>query len=398
MKTHLLLVGIALLLMPQLNFAQTPNLGTAASFSFFTSVGAFGNTGATYITGDIGTNSGALTGFPPGTVVGQTHIANATSMQAAIDVDVAYNYLSGLTCGTSIGTALGNNQTLTPNIYCLGAASTLNGNLILDGQGNANAVFIFKIDGALTTSISSTITLINSASLNNVYWQITGAVVLGESSVFKGTIIGNAAISLLESATLTGRGLTKQGAISLHNNNISPVLFIGLLYFTGQKQDKGVLVNWATASALNGVQIDVQKSFNARDFQTIATFKDYETATKNVYSFLDNTPFNGINNSLFNTVYYRLKQIDANHTFEYSKVIAVVKEAREKAFIYPNPTSYQITAKNILSPQVFSITDVVGKVMMTGQLNEAEALDIRRLPAGFYTLNVQSISIRFLKN
>ena len=175
MKIQLLLVGITLLLMPQLNVAQTPNLGTAASFSFFTSVGAFGNTGATYITGDIGTNSGALTGFPPGTVVGQTHIANATSIQAAIDVDVAYNYLLGLTCGTSIGTALGNNQTLTPNIYCLNAASTLNGNLILDGQGNANAVFIFKIDGALTTSISSTITLINSASLNNVYWQITGA-------------------------------------------------------------------------------------------------------------------------------------------------------------------------------------------------------------------------------
>ena len=398
MKIQLLLVGITLLLMPQLNVAQTPNLGTAASFSFFTSVGAFGNTGATYITGDIGTNSGALTGFPPGTVVGQTHIANATSIQAAIDVDVAYNYLLGLTCGTSIGTALGNNQTLTPNIYCLNAASTLNGNLILDGQGNANAVFIFKIDGALTTSISSTITLINSASLNNVYWQITGAVVLGESSVFKGTIIGNAAISLLESASLTGRGLTRQGAISLHNNNSSPVLFIGLLYLTGQKQEKGVLINWATASAVSTVQIELQKSFNARDFQTIAALKDYETTAKNVYSFLDNTPFNAVNNSLFNTVYYRLKQIDANHTFEYSKVIAIVKEAKDKAFIYPNPTSYQITTKNILNAQPFTITDIVGKVMITGQLNEAEALDIRQFPAGYYTLNVQSISIRFLKN
>jgi hypothetical protein len=393
-----LLVGITLLLMPQLNFGQTPNLGTAASFSFFTSVGAFSNTGATYITGDIGTNSGALTGFPPGTVVGQTYIANGVAPQASLDLIDAYNYLAGLTCGTSIGTELVNNQTLTPNIYCLNAASTLNGNLILDGQGNANAVFVFKIEGALTTSTMSTITLTNSASLSNVYWQITGAVVLGESSIFKGTIIANGAISLLESAKLAGRALTKQGAISLHNNNSSPVLFIGLLYFNGQKQEKGVLVNWSTASPLNTVQIELQKSFNARDFQTIATLKDYETLLKNVYSFLDNTPFDAVNNSLFNTVYYRLKQIDANHTFEYSKVIAVAKEAKDKAFIYPNPASYQITAKNIPSAQVFSITDVVGRVMVTGQLNEAEALDIRQFPAGYYTLNVQSMRIRFFKN
>lgn len=51
-----------------------------------------------------------------------------------------------------IGTTLGNNQVLTPNIYCLGAASSLNGDLILDGEGDPNAIFIFKINGALSTS------------------------------------------------------------------------------------------------------------------------------------------------------------------------------------------------------------------------------------------------------
>jgi hypothetical protein len=119
-------IGLLLLLSKAI-FGQAPNLGTAANFAFFTSIGAFDNAGATYITGDIGTNSGALTGFPPGTLVGQAHVANATSAQAALDVDAAYNYLTGLTCGTTIGIALGNNQTLTAK-----------GKVVSRGQYSAN--------------------------------------------------------------------------------------------------------------------------------------------------------------------------------------------------------------------------------------------------------------------
>ncbi|MEI7726668.1 MAG: ice-binding family protein [Bacteroidota bacterium] len=102
-----------------------PPLGAAANFALFTAVGAFSNDGASYVTGDIGTNVGAFTGFPPCTVVGQIHVADPVSVQAAIDVDVAYSYLSGITCGVVIRTTLGNGQVLVPNVYCLGAASTL---------------------------------------------------------------------------------------------------------------------------------------------------------------------------------------------------------------------------------------------------------------------------------
>jgi len=84
-----------------------------------------------------------------------------------------------------LGVALGNNQTLTPNIYCTGAASTLTGNLTLDGQGNPNAVFIFKIDGAFAATTNTNILLINSANLRNVYWQINGAFTLGDGSVLE---------------------------------------------------------------------------------------------------------------------------------------------------------------------------------------------------------------------
>ena len=124
---------IALLLAPLLTFGQAPNLGAASSFAVFTAAGQFSNTGATQIKGDIGTNVGAFSGFPPGIVVGSIHVVDAVSAEAATDVATAYGELSSLICGAVIGTTLGNVQILTPNIYCLGAASTLNGELILDG-------------------------------------------------------------------------------------------------------------------------------------------------------------------------------------------------------------------------------------------------------------------------
>ncbi|GAB2602848.1 ice-binding family protein [Spirosoma areae] len=216
-----ILLASSQLASPTVGFGQAPNLGTTASFAVFTAAGAFSNDGATVISGNIGTHVGALTGFPPGTVIGETHVANATSAQAATDVDVAYGSLTGVTCGSVIGTTLGNNQVLTPNVYCTGAASTLTGNLTLDGQNNPNALFIIKIGGPLSTAALSTISLINGASCSNVYFQVNGAVILETNSVFKGTILANGAISLLEGASLEGRALSRGGAISLHNNVVS---------------------------------------------------------------------------------------------------------------------------------------------------------------------------------
>ncbi len=115
-------------------FGQAPNLGTAASFALFTAQGAFNNVGASVVTGDIGTNAGAFSGFPPGTVVGQTRLPGSTQAdQAATDVVAAYNALNSVLCGSDIGPVLGNGQTIKPGVYCQAppaAAATLNGTRI----------------------------------------------------------------------------------------------------------------------------------------------------------------------------------------------------------------------------------------------------------------------------
>ncbi len=217
MKNKLLLILIAVLLLsfPTTNFAQAPGLGKTSTFVLFTAGGSFTNTGASYVTGDVGTDNGAFTGFPPGTLVGNSNVANTLSAQAAADIGTAYSDLSGVTCGKVIGVTMGNSQVLTPDVYCIGAATTINDTLFLDAKGDPNALFIIKINGALATSSHAQVVLINSASLCNVYWQVNGAFTLGDSAVFRGNVIGNGAISLNTGSALYGRGLTTAGAIKI---------------------------------------------------------------------------------------------------------------------------------------------------------------------------------------
>ncbi|MFZ4398919.1 MAG: ice-binding family protein [Bacteroidales bacterium] len=222
MKIKLLpfLIIILQFILPKINFGQAPDLGAASGFALFTSTGAFTNLGTTNIAGDIGTNAGLFTGFPPGVVAGQIHVADAASVLASTAVQNAYTYMSSLG-GSVLGVTLGNGQELIPGVYNTGAASTLNGDLILNALGNPNAIFIIRIGGAFATAAFSNIILINAASLCNVYWQIGGQFDLGANSVFRGTAIVDGAINLLDASSLFGRGLSRAGAISTHNNIVS---------------------------------------------------------------------------------------------------------------------------------------------------------------------------------
>jgi len=218
----LVLSIITLFLFPLLVFGQDPVLGTTRNFALFTAAGAFNNVGAgTVVIGDVGTHVGAFNAFPPGTLVGSIHVADPITVQAAADVTVAYDDLANRICDAVIGVTLGNGQTLLPGTYCTGAASTLNGDLILDGGGDPNAIFIFQIGGALATSTMANVLLINGANLCNVYWQINGAFTLNDGSVFVGTVIANGAINLHNGSTLNGRTLSKAGAISTSDNTVT---------------------------------------------------------------------------------------------------------------------------------------------------------------------------------
>jgi hypothetical protein len=216
MKNKLLLIlsVAAFAVFPNTNFAQTPTLGTAASFVLFSSDGAVSNSGISQITGNVGTNNGSSTAF--GNVNGVMHDGDSVSVQCAADLLTAYNQLNATTPNFFPAPLLGNGQSLNAGVYSITGAATLNLDLALNAQGDANAVFIFQIQGAFSTNADAKVHLVNGALACNVFWKIEGLVSLASGTTMRGTIIANnAAINMNTGDTLEGRALSTTGAVTV---------------------------------------------------------------------------------------------------------------------------------------------------------------------------------------
>lgn len=204
---------------PYLSGPTAPDLKSTACFTLFSANGAVTNTGISTLTGSVGTNVGLTTGFNPLLVSGSIYpIPDITTAKCAADLLTVYNYLNILPYDIELlyPAQFGNNLVLTPHTYIMKAAAVFTNNLYLNAQGNPDAVFVIKINGALTTSTYSKVILINGAQAKNVYWKIEGAVNINNYSEFCGTIIcNNGALGAINTGViLNGRALTTNGSLT----------------------------------------------------------------------------------------------------------------------------------------------------------------------------------------
>jgi hypothetical protein len=143
-------------------------LGSASTFGI-AAWSALTNTGNSVINGDVSLNPGtSITGFTfspspgPGVVNGSVHVNDGVSSQVYTDLHSAYIFAKGLPVGTTVpdGQDLGAWQptgsilpagTLPPGVYTNGSTMSVNTPLILDAQGDANAIWVFQIGSSLTT-------------------------------------------------------------------------------------------------------------------------------------------------------------------------------------------------------------------------------------------------------
>jgi len=172
------------------------------------------------INADVGVSPGSTTtGFPPCTITGSTHLADAVAGTQQGRLTAAYNYLAGRPCGTVVTPADLGGRTLAPGVYCAATSMGVTGTVTLDGQGDANATFVFQIGSTLVTGTGANIALIGGAQAKNVWWQVGSSATLGTGTTFRGNILALTSITLVDNATMLGRALARNGAVSLGTNN-----------------------------------------------------------------------------------------------------------------------------------------------------------------------------------
>ena len=195
-------------------------LGTAGSFVVLAGAGIT-NTGPTTLNGDLGTfPTTSITGAGSLTVTGTNHGGDAVTQGAKAALVTAYNNAAGQGPTSPISADLAG-LTLTPGVYNSASSVGLSGALTLDAAGDPRAVFVFQAGSALTTASGSRVSLVNGAQACNVFWQVGSSATLGTGSVFRGSILALTDITVTTGATLEGRVLARNGAVTLDTNTIT---------------------------------------------------------------------------------------------------------------------------------------------------------------------------------
>jgi hypothetical protein len=150
-----------------------------------------------------------------GTISGTQHDNTDGIVTAAqTDLAAAYDTAVARITDTTLSVAL-DKDTLGCGVYASPTFS-LNDTLVLDGRGDANAVFIFKVTGStLITGTAGYVKLINGAVWSNVFWQVTSsATITGD---FKGIVLALTSInqSADASSIVSSRLMARNGAITI---------------------------------------------------------------------------------------------------------------------------------------------------------------------------------------
>ena len=151
-----------------------------------------------------------------------TSAGSGTTSTALTDLETAYQELLHTTNTALHANAFGSGETLVAGVYQTSGAGSIAGSLTLNGT--ADDLFIFKINGAFSTSVGSSITLTGGAQASNVFWVAisAGAMSIATTNQMKGSFIARDGAALLANgSTLEGRLLTNVGAVSTDANTIS---------------------------------------------------------------------------------------------------------------------------------------------------------------------------------
>ena len=176
-------------------------------------------TGGGIINGDVGLSPQGSQGIPPQQIHGTIYNGGPVAAQAQLDLNAAIIAASpaALPGGINAGAELGG-KTLVAGVYVSpsGAYSITSVDLTLNG--GPNDVWVFQMASTLTVGVGRQVILTGGAQARNIFWQVGSSATLGTSSVFKGTIMAYASVTMNASSVMDGRALVQVGAVTYNGN------------------------------------------------------------------------------------------------------------------------------------------------------------------------------------
>ena len=186
------------------------------------------------------------------------------------------------------------------------------------------------------------------------------------------------------------------GGLQIINNNLINPIPVELVSFNADYNAGTINLSWITATELNNSGFEIERKTGDSEWNKIEFIQGNGTSTEAKHYFFNDN----IENLKDSKLFYRLKQIDYDGNFQYSKVIEVEIELPTKFFLnqnYPNPFNpvtqikYEVPIKSAITLKVF---DMLGREVETLVNEEKDAgyfqvsFDASRLSSGiyFYTL------------
>jgi hypothetical protein len=158
---------------------------------------------------------------------------------------------------------------------------------------------------------------------------------------------------------------------------------VELTKFTAHKAGKAIELNWTTASELDSKHFEVERSTDARNFNTIGIVNAKGTTSLTThYTFHDHEP-------LLGTSYYRLKQVDEDLSYTYYHVVAVTNQQAKAASVFPTIAQQELKVELPFADLTYDATvyDKMGRVVLRQSLRGyTHSFDVSGLGHGNYTL------------
>ncbi len=170
------------------------------------------------------------------------------------------------------------------------------------------------------------------------------------------------------------------GLTLIANNYNFTSLPVRLVSFLARNQNGLNILTWQTSSETNNSGFDIEKSADAKTFEKIGFVDGSGDSRENrIYHFTDLAPFT--------TTYYRLKQMDYDGKFEYSRIISV-KNDYAGISIYPNPAGNQFFVKDLEKTEKAVIRNNTGQVVLEQNIFPGQSVNSNNLINGMYTTTV----------